>query len=238
MPRLVNLANFTQFAAVNLSEDLGLIPGPKIVSQCAQITLRFSLESGKVGHVVLGGRYVGAFSSTVATATAIHTGLSTGGAWTALAAFLAASTQFIGVDIRNIAVKDQAILSSSSVASPGTSASPALPNEVALALTLRTASTGPRYRGRAFIPGWATNALGAGNIAAAAAVTALNNWQGTVGGVFGTSGFTWVLALPARNAYTSPMTGRAFDARPQESPAIISASPNNHWDSQRRRGLK
>lgn len=238
MPLVIPLDRLQQFAAVNVLVDQGLIQGPKLVDNCAQITLRFSLESGKVGHVVLGGRYIPPFAGTVTQANAIHTALSTGAAWTAVAAFMPTSTIFTGVDIRNIHLPDQAIISSTSTAAPGTSASAALPSEVAAAFTLRTGLTGPRYRGRAYIPGFATNALGAGNLVAAAAVTALNNWQGTFAAALSAQGYTWCLALPARNAYTSIKTGRVFPARPKETPSITAAPMNNHWDSQRRRGLK
>lgn len=238
MARLMRLDSFQQFAAIKPSDDLGLIQGPKLVDNCATITLKFSLASGKTGHVVLGGRYTPPFAASQTTANAIHTGLSTGAQWTALAAFLSTATSFTGVDIRNIHIKDQPIISSNTTAAPGTSAGTDMPNELAQVISLVTGLTGPRYRGRAYIPGWATNALGTGNVAASAAITALNNWGSSIRTVFAASQFTWVLALPARNAYDSPLTGTHFDARPKESPAVTANGVNGTWDTQRRRGKK
>lgn len=238
MARIIALDNLQQFAAVNLLADLGLVTGQKLVDNCATITLRFTLGSGKTGHIVLGGRYIPPFAGTQTQANAIHTALSTGALWTALALHLSTGTQFRGVDIRNIHVKDQPIISSNTAGVPGTSSGTELPNEIALAISLKTGQTGPRYRGRAYFPGWATTALGTGNTVAGPAVTALTNWAGQIAGALGNQGYTWCLALPARNAYTSPKTGTHFDARPKETPTIILTVVDNHWDSQRRRGLK
>ena len=238
MARLIALTNLEQLAAVNLTVDQGLVAGPKIVAQCAQITLKFSLASGKVGHVVLGGRYTGAFAGSQAQANAIHTALSTGGGWAGMAQHLSTSTSFIGVDIRNIAIPDQAIISSNTAAAAGTSTGSDMPNEIAVVITLRTGLTGPRYRGRMYLPGWATTALGSGNLINSAAVGTVTNWFPSVGAALSAQGYTHCLALPERNAYTSIRTGRVFPARPQETPAVISARVDTHWDSQRRRGLK
>jgi hypothetical protein len=236
--RLVNLANFPQLTAINLQADLGATGGPKIVDQCAEVILGFTLESGKTGHIILGGRYAGAFSLTPADATAMLSSFTTGAQWTALAAFLAAQTRLSSVNIRNISARDQPLLPSTGAGAPGTSASPSLPNEVALVTTFRTAQTGPRYRGRMYWPGWATNALGAGNVSADAANTAMDNWSTLIPTVFASHGLTHVLALPARVAYIGA-TGTSHPARPMESPAVTSRNViNNHWDSQRRRGLK
>jgi hypothetical protein len=95
-------------------------------------------------------------------------------------------------------------------------------------------------RGRYYIPGFASNAVGAGGVIAAACVTAINNWAGNVAN----SGLSaiigpQVLGLPARAAYTSPITGRNFPARNAQTVALTGVQmKDNHWDSQRRRGLK
>lgn len=238
MVRIIALDSLQQFAAVNLLADLGLIAGQKIVTNCATVTLRFNLASGKVGHVVLGGRYTPPFAVTVAQTQAVFAALSTGGAWTTLATFLSPQTTFAGVDIRNIHLKDQPIISSTGAAVPGTSTGTDMPNEIALAISLKTGLTGPRYRGRAYIPGWATNSLGTTNLVAAGAVNALGSWAGTIQAALAQASLVWCLALPARNAYTSPKTGTHFDARPAETPSITQTVVNNHWDTQRRRGLK
>lgn len=235
---LVRLENFQQFEAIDLRQDPGSIGGPRIVPSCAEIVLLFGLESGKQAHIILGGRYAGGFAGTSTQAGAIHTALSTGAQWTALAAFLATSTVFQGVTIRNIATADQPIIPSVTTTQAGSSASPALPSESAVVVTKRTAFTGQSGRGRAYIAGFATNALGAGNVVAAAAVTALQNWANGIGGALAAQGYTHVLLLPARKEYIGA-TGTLHPARNATSRDISSMTVrNNTWDSQRRRGLK
>lgn len=239
MARLVNLADVQQFAAINLTSDPGHVAGPVVVPSCAKIILHWLTEDGKGGNNVLFGRYSGAFSGSVTQANAIMTALSTGAQWTALAAFFAGTGGLNYVQILDVNTPNNTGIQSIVSGSTGSSASPALPNEVALVGTLRTAKTGPQNRGRMFVPGWATNALGAGNVAAAAAVTAYGNWLATITGALAGSGYTWVIGQPHRAAYTSPKTGRVFPERLATSTVITSAVVrDNHWDTQRRRGLK
>lgn len=236
--RLVALENLQQFTAINVLSDPGATGGPYIVPQCARIVITFSQESARGCHIVLVGRYAGAFHGTTAEATAIMTSLTTGAAWVALAAFLASNTSIFSVSIQDVAVPNAAPVTSTGSLVPGTSASPALPNEVAACLTKRTALIGVANRGRMFFPGFATNALGAGNVIAAATVTALNNWAATISGALQAQGYTHVIGQPARQAYMGS-TGTSHPARAATSVAVTSViCRDNHWDSQRRRGLK
>lgn len=236
--RIVNLANFEQFTAINVLADPGHIGGPYIVPNAAQISLFWTLEDGKTGHNVLVGRYSGAFSGTQAQANSMATALTTGGAWTALAAFMPTTTIFSGVQIRDVNTGNNPAIGSSGVTAAGTSASPAIPNEVAAVITERTAKAGPQNRGRIYVPGWATNAMGAGNVVAAAAVTALGNWAQTIPTALAAQGYTLVIGQPARAAYVGS-TGTSHAARAATSQPVTSLLVrDNHWDSQRRRGLK
>lgn len=238
MPRVIALDQLQQFTAVNLLSDPGSLGGPYVVPSCARINLRWNIESGKIAHIVLVGRYVGAFHGSVAEANAIMTALTTGGTWTALAAFLATNTALAGVEIQDVNTPFQGKIFSSNAAVLGTSVSPALPNEVAAVITKRTALVGVQNRGRAYVPGFATNALGTGNVIAAAAVTALTNWGNVFGTALSGSGYTHVIGQPARAAYTGS-TGTEHAARAATSTPVTSMVVlDNHWDSQRRRGLK
>lgn len=235
---IVRLDQLQQFAAVNLLLDPGAIGGPTIVPSCAQITLQFTVEGGKVAHIVLYGRYSGPFAGTPTQANNILTALTTGASWTALAAFLATTTSFSFVTIRDVASANQPLIPSNIAGASGTSASPALPSEVAAVITHRTALAGKSGRGRSYMPGFATNSLGVGNVIAAGAVTALSNWGATIGGAINAQGYVFVLGLKARQAYTGS-TGTDHPARVATSVPITSSTVrDNHWDSQRRRGLK
>lgn len=237
--RLVPLTSLQQFAAVNLSDDLGN-PGGKVqVPQAAQIVMNIAVEGGKTAHVVLYGRYSGVFQGSTAQVAALTTAFFTGAQWVALAAFLANTTTGPFISLRDVNVVDQPIIFGGNTGSNGTSASPALPSEVAAVISLGTAKAGKSFRGRAYIPGFATNALGTGNIIAGPVVTALNNWANTWGTAMSAQGYTHVLGLKHRIAYTSPKTGTNFPDRPATTEPVTSrVCKDNHWDSQRRRGLK
>lgn len=235
---IVRLENFQQFAAVNVLSDPGVIPGPKVVPFCAQITLRWSLEDGKVAHNVLYGRYSGGFAGTVAQANAIFAGLSTGAPAAALLSAMHPSTSFAGVDIRDVNTPNNALIQSTSTAVPGTGTGANLPNEVAVVITLRTAFVGPGFRGRIYIPGFAASSGTAGNVIIGTTVSVINTWANTIPSVFSGQGYTFVLGQPARAQYTGS-TGRVHPARTATSTPITSQLvKDNHWDTQRRRGLK
>jgi hypothetical protein len=239
MSPIVSLASLQQFAAVNLTLDQGAIRGPVHIPLCAAIGFQWTLASGKIAHNVLYGRFSGSFAGTVAQCNGIMTALTTGPNWTALAAQLAPTAAFSAVTIRNVDVINQPLLQSTNVAVPGTGTGTEMPDEVAAVITLRTAMVGPQNRGRVFVPGFATNAIGASNTIAAAAVTALTNWGGIIQGALSAQGYVWVLGQKERAAYTSIKTGRVFPPRPATSAAITNATVrDNHWDTIRRRGLK
>lgn len=238
MGRLIRLDSIQQFTAVELRFDGGSIGGPKVIPNAAEIVLYWALGSGKLGHNVLIGRYSGTFAGTIAQANAILAGLSTGAQWTALATFLATTAGLSAVSIRDLGQPNQPLIQSTASGAAGTSASAELPNEIAAVITLRTAFTGPQNRGRIYVPGWATNALGTGNVIAPAAVTALNNWGSIVAGVLNNQGYLFSIGHQARQAYTGS-SGTEHPARPAGTvPITTVAVRDNHWDSQRRRGLR
>lgn len=237
--RVINLANFEQFTAINVLSDPGHIGGPVVIPNAVQIVLVWTQEDAKLGHNVTYGQAAPGFQPTVAVADALLTGLTTGANWTALAAFLASTTRLSAVILRDVRSPNLPQVQSAGAGAAGTSVSPALPNEVAAAVSLRTALAGPQNRGRMFIPGFATNALGAGNVIAATAVTALQNWAGSnVGGVYNAQSLPMVIGHVARAAYTGS-TGTQHPARPAGVVTVTSLTVrDNHWDTVRRRGLK
>jgi hypothetical protein len=89
-----------------------------------------------------------------------------------------------------------------------------------------------------YVPGFASNAMATGNVIAATTMTAVNNWAGIIAGVLSAQGYIWCVGHPARQAYTG-ITGTAHPARIAGTVPITTVSVrDNHWDSQRRRGLK
>jgi len=236
--RILNLANIQQFAAINVLTDPGAIGGPKVIPQAAEITLRWILGNAKFGHNVLIGRYSGTFTGSPAQANSILTALSSGAQWSALAGFLGTTMALNSVTIRDLNTANQPVIASTAAGANGTSTGIEMPNEVAVAVTLRTAFTGPQNRGRMFVPGWASNALGTGNVVTPAAVTALQNWAGIIAGVLSAQSYTWCVGHVARQAYTGS-TGTSHPARVAGTVPITTVEVrDNHWDTIRRRGLR
>lgn len=236
--RVIALDQLQQFTAVQLLSDPGAIGGPVVIPQCAQIVIQWNLTDGKQAHQVLVGRYSGSFAGSPTQAQAILTALTTGAAWTALAPFMNPAAGIGAVTIRDVNTANQAIISSTAPGPPGTGSGSALPDEVAVALTLRTALAGRANRGRSYVPNWNTSALGAGNVVAAGAVTALSNWGATYLTALSANGYTLVIGQKARAAYMGS-TGTNHPARPAGSvPVTQVICRDNHWDTQKRRGLK
>jgi len=236
--RIIRLDTAQQFAAINVLSDPGYNPNVRTIPNCVEVRLNWQFENAKIGHIVLHGRYGAGFTPSTAIANAIFGGLSSGAAWTTLAAFFSNGNVMSGVTLRDLNAANLPFVDSTSAAAPGTSASASLPTEVAVVVTLRTANNGPAFRGRAYVPGWATNALGAGNVVAGAAVTALQTWANGWSGVFTAQGLQLALGRHARLAYTG-VSGKQHPARDPDT-VLITATPvrDNHWDTQRRRGLK
>jgi len=238
MSPLVNVANLQTFQAVNLLKDPGYDPSDHRIPNCARISLVWSLDGGRFARNELHGSYSGTFNGSQAQCNAILSALTTGTNWTSLAAFLAPTCQLGNVVIRDLNQENQPPIASNGPAAPGTSSGSAMPVEVAAVATLRTAFTGPAHRGRIYVPGWATNALGTGNVIAAGAVTALQNWSSIIAGAFSAQGYVFCIGHPHRLAYTGA-GGRQHPARDAGTVPITSvAVRDNHWDTQRRRGLK
>jgi hypothetical protein len=143
------------------------------------------------------------------------------------------------VILRDLNAPDMPEVPSNTPGVAGTSSGVALPDEVAAVLTLRTAKVGRRFRGRMYLPNWASNALGAGNVIAGPAVTAYQAWaDGPLHSGMNSNGLQWALGLHARVAYTGT-SGNQIAARNAETELItVQTVRDNHWDTQRRRGLK
>jgi hypothetical protein len=236
---VVSLDRLQQFTAVNLLLDPGAIGGPKIIPSCVEVVLNWGLTDLKIGHNVLHAGVGAAFSPTAAEAQSVFAALTTGSAWTGLAAVLATDTALLSVTLRDLRTANQPLVSSTGAAVAGTGAGIALPNETAVCVTLRTPLGGRSGRGRMYLPGFTVAAVGAGNIITPAVTAAVTTWVATIPAALTAGGMSsWVIALPARAAYTGT-TGTAHPARAASTTPVTAAIlRDNHWDSQRRRGLK
>lgn len=240
MNRTVRLDRFQAFQAINILSDPGAIGGKKVVPQCVEVTLYWVLSDAVIAHNVIHGRYVGVFDMLAADASAFLIALTTGPEWTALRAHLAPTASLSNVALRNISAADQPLLPGAGGGNgAGTSTGTALPDESAVCVTFTTDFAGPAGRGRMYVPGWATTALGPNGTVATAAVTALGNWATTtIGNAFGGLSATHCLALVERQEYIGS-TGTLHPAREAQTRDVRArVVKDNHWDNQRRRGLR
>jgi hypothetical protein len=236
--RVVNLANFQQFTAINLLQDAGSIGGPVVIPLAWRCMLVWNLTNGHVARNILYGRVTAGSVPSVSQAQSVFTAITTGGTWTALAAHLAPTGSLAAVELQDVQIAGQPVVRSTSSAVPGASSGIALPDEVSVCVTLRTAQVGAGHRGRFYVPNWATTALATGNVVAAAAVTALQNWMPTILAAMSSNTMAWALGLQARQAYTGS-SGTSHPARAATTELVTAqVVRDNHWDSQRRRGLK
>lgn len=236
--RTINLENIQQFAAINVLSDPGYDPGFHPIPNGIEVILNWTLQDGKTGHNVLGGQVAGGYSPTAAQCDAILSGLTSGGSWTGLAAYLSTTCRLAGVTLQDMRSAGVPPVSSTGAGAVGTSAALDMPNEVAAAITLKTVFSGKQNTGRMYVPGFAANAMAAGNVIAAATVTALNTWGSSIAGILTAQGITWALLHRQRLAYTG-VSGAAHPARPAGTIPILQAiMRDNHWDTQRRRGLR
>jgi hypothetical protein len=238
MPRVIALDQFQQFTAINLLVDPGAIGGPKIVPSCAEIDILFGLPGGKIAHCIFHGRYTGAFAGTVAQANSILTAITAGIPANGFLLHLSGQTTIGGVSIRDVNTANQAVISSNVGGATGTGTGNAVPNEVAICVTKHTALAGRANRGRFYVPGWIVSTVAADNTVIPTAVTDLQTWANTLQGAFNASGYQMVIGQPARQAYIGT-SGTSHPARPAGSVPVTSLFVrDNHFDSQRRRGLK
>lgn len=239
MSPLVRIDNFEQFAAINLTSDPGYDPSDRTIPNCIEVRLNWALPDGKSAHNVLHGSRQDGLAATVAQAQSIYAALSSGGLWTALAIHLYTGVGFTGVSLRDLRSKDMPYVQSTGATVVGSAAGPEMPMEVAACLTLITDFTGPANRGRAYIPGWVAASMAAtGNTMAAAVVTDLGAWGANWINVLNAQGLTLCIGQHKRQAYTGA-TGKPHPARAATTvPVRQVIVKDNHWDTQRRRGLK
>lgn len=237
---LIHLDNLQPFQAVNLLSDPGRIAGPKVIPSCMMIRIDWTLLTGKVGHNVMYAAWSGSPSISTTLADSLKAAFVNGAVWTTLAAFIPAGTSLKSVtllDVRN-ATSSEVVSTSAAVPGSGTGNSPG--DELAVVLTLKTANRGPSGRGRIYVPMNAQGTAGPAGVISAGAVSALSAWgQSNLKAAIDSQVGPMSLGLPARAAYTSPITGRSFPARAAQTLVITqTVCRNNTWDTQRRRGLK
>ena len=219
--------------------DGGVVGGPRSIPSCVVGRFNFiDTSNSQIMYSTLDGSFSGGFNLTPALATAVSTPIMTSFA-THIAPFMPTTFELAGVDLRDLSPPGNNAVVSPTGPAPvaGTSASTALPHEVAVVLTKRTAKAGRGFRGRMYIPGWAQNAdVGDGTIAPAVQ-TALNLWCTDILAAYTANGLTPCIGQALRQEHFGT-TGTLIPVRPAGTVPITSLTCRNlSWDTQRRRGL-
>jgi hypothetical protein len=137
----------------------GYIAGPLVIPLTFQLRLIWQLANGKVATNVLHAIVADGTDPSVAMANTILGNLVADAATDTYLAFLTTTTALQFIDIRDIRTPAQAAFQSTGPAAPGTGVLHALPEEVALVCTLRTALAGRAHRGRVYLSGFDASGL-------------------------------------------------------------------------------
>lgn len=221
---------------------------PAVVTNGVQVRLISTLAGGAALHInVLHAIRSGSTVINQDLANILGAALKT--SWTTnIAPFAASGTSLEAVGVRDISSSNNAEFLDSGGIVSGTGVGDALPGSVALAVTLRTASTGQRYRGRNFIGGFTETENTTAAQASGALIVAVGNFFVSMKTEFTNNGLTMaVFSRPAEATQTRVTTihsdgttsikDTSTKARAAAlSPVTLVQVRNAVWDSQRRRG--
>jgi hypothetical protein len=139
----------------------GYIAGPLVIPETVQVRLKWFLPNGRTATNVFHGIVADGFANSVIACNFVYGAIAAWGDIDTYFDFLASTTSFLGVDIRDIRTPAQSIMESDGAAVPGTGTGNALPEEVSLVCTLRTALAGRAHRGRTYLCGFDDSTLDA-----------------------------------------------------------------------------
>jgi len=216
--------------------DAGRIGGPIVIPNCCQVNVVWQFTTTHFARIVMHGTVAAAFSATQTIANALMNALVTN--WSAansLGSFTPTTVNLFAVELKDLRAANLPVIPSNVTAVPGTSASPIISFQNALVVTLRTANSGRGFRGRAYIPGWATNADAGQGAASATAGGAATGFINALNSAMLAQGMTMAIAQPHRRAYTG-ITGTAHAERFASTVNLTAILTRDLlWDQQRRR---
>jgi hypothetical protein len=206
---------------------------PLVLANAVVVRLNWSFN-GVLGFNVLGGSVGGGYTNSQAHANALGTAVLGRFTSSGLKALMATTTSLLGVGIRDVRTANQVEYVSVASAVPGTGSGDPLPNELAAALTYRTALAGKSFRGRSYFSGAIVGESDAAGKIVIAFNTALVAFMTGVQSDMGTEGIT--LAILSRPRYLNlppPADLESYAGALTPVTAIIARDVQ--WDSQRRR---
>jgi hypothetical protein len=218
-----------------------------VVPTACQVRLLGSVSAGTIPcYNVLGAIKLGATVINQALANTLAAAIRANFT-THLASLMPGGTLMATVGLRDISAANQTEYIGTGGPVVGTAVEDAMPGGAATCVSLKTALSGARHRGRVYISGWAESANATDGAISAAANSAAVAFVTAVQTSLAANGLT--LAVVSRPSYaqqiqhtTNLPSGeqdidtRSMPARPGEVTAVTSISARNTvWDSQRRR---
>ena len=221
----------------------GYKAGPLVIPNVVEVILAWSLPNGKNASNVLHAASGGGTAANEVNATALMDAISTSAEWVAWAAYLNTGTHLLAVKLRSLHEANNVQWISTSAQADGLATDGALPEEVALCATLKTAVAGRKGRGRIYLPGIDKAGCGSAGDAFDAVRTAGAAWLNQVSTAMTANFMELCVASRSYIAYTSPATGRVVpegatlgDIIPADfNPVIVIGFEDGVFDSQRRR---
>jgi hypothetical protein len=180
-------------------------PGPVVIANGIQVNITWG-QGTRTYRNVLHGTYSGTRPLPTTLAEALFSGFKTQLTSSGFSGDLHSDMSMTGVSIKDLNSANQPFVFSTSAAQAGTGAGTAIPNQVAIVVTLATGLSGKAYRGRVYLGG-----LDSG--------TVLNSDQHTaLAGTNAAAFINGVLSVMNSNAIVPSVFGRALQAGETKPP--------------------
>jgi hypothetical protein len=207
---------------------------PLVITNAAQVTLNW-LNQGIVCHNVLGASKPPGVTVTQALVDSLGAAIKTSYTASGLSAHHNPSTALMSVGVRDISSAGQPEYLDSGAFAGGTTSGEALPPQIAMVVSVRTARAGASYRGRIYLPGWMEIDNSTTGTALQPAADAAVAFIEGVSDAISAAGMLLAILSRPREAKTIP----AKEIAPKAgfvTPATAVEIRNLLWDTQRRRG--
>jgi len=214
----------------------GYIPGSLVIPRTFAVRMRWTLANGVKASNVLHAIVPEGTSPDVALANGLFDSIKADIA--PLLSYMSTQTNLEGLSIRNLQSGSNVEVDSNPADSPsvaGVGEGFALPEEVAIVVTLRSGQTGPAHRGRIYLPGWSTDALDVDGHIDPVLVGTLVTWGALLISNFTIHGMDLGIAHRGHAEYTNDK-GKTVPAEAAGTDRVTTiVVTDNKFDSQRRR---
>ena len=220
---------------------------PLQVPGAAIVKLYWTISGGGIMMNALGAVVTGAPTFGQAHANALGSAIKGSLTSSGLVGLIHSSVTLAAVGVKDLRQESLTEFIDQNAAVVGTASGDALPRGTAFAVTLRTARSGPRYRGRVFLGGFAEGNNDPDATAGSTVPTLCVAFLTAVQGNFTSNGLSLgVISRPAepvdvvitihRNDGTDEVQTKHREGRPGQVNAVtLIQARNDTWDSQRRR---